>query len=265
MRYLQPIQAKGGAMSRQPRSKSPTGYFHVTLRGNGGQILFEDDDDRIAMLQILDAILPKHEIELVAWCLMGNHIHLLINDPDDHMSEAMHAVAVSFAGRFNARTGHIGHVFQERFWDSPIKSEEYLLEAIRYIHLNPQKAGLAAYDDYPWSSHREYLMGRRFRPHVTDNVVDALFPTPRSYLQFMESAPSLPYRPSATAKVAEEDLSEFGGAIVRNIAGCAPAELKSVSKALRNEAILALRKEGLTIKQVQLLTGLGTWIIKNAA
>ena len=57
----------------------------------------------------------------------------------DRKSDAMHAVAVSYAGRYNARTGHIGHVFQERFWDSPIKSEVYLLEAIRYIHLNPQK------------------------------------------------------------------------------------------------------------------------------
>ncbi len=252
-------------MPRKPRSKSPTGYFHVTLRGNGGQLLFDDDEDRIALLQILDAILPKHNIELIAWCLMGNHIHLLINDPDDHKSEAMHAIAVSFAGRYNARTGHIGHVFQERFWDSPVKSDEYLLEAIRYIHLNPQKAGLARYDAYPWSSHREYLMPAQSRRHVTGEVVEQLFPTPRTYLKFMESAPVLPYRPSATAKVAEEDLSAFGTAIVQRVAGCAPTELKSVSKALRNETILALRKEGLTIKQVQLLTGLGTWIIKNAA
>lgn len=252
-------------MSRKPRSKSPTGYFHVTLRGNGGQLLFDGDEDRIALLQILDAILPKHNIELIAWCLMGNHVHLLINDPDDRKSEAMHAIAVSFAGRYNAQTGHVGPVFQERFWDSPIKSEEYLLEAIRYIHLNPQKAGLAAYDEYPWSSHREYLMGARFRSHVTGNVIDVLFPTPRSYLRFMESTPSLPYRPNTTAKVREEDLSEFGTAIVQSVAGCAPTELKSVSKALRNEAILTLRKEGLTIKQVQLLTGLGIWIIKNAA
>lgn len=145
-------------MPRKPRSKSPTGYFHVTLRGNGGQLLFDGDEDRIALLHILDAILPKHNIELIAWCLMGNHIHLLIDDPDDRKSDAMHAIAVSFAGRYNARMGHIGHVFQERFWDSPIKSEEYLLEAIRYIHLNPQKAGLVAYDEYPWSSHREYLI-----------------------------------------------------------------------------------------------------------
>lgn len=81
----------------------------------------------------------------------------------------------------------------------------------------------------------------------------------------MESTPSLPYRPSATAKVREEDLCEFGTAIVQSVAGCSPTELKSASKPLRNEAILALRKQGLTIKQVQLLTGLGTWIIKNAS
>ena len=72
-------------MPRKPRSKSPTGYFHITLRGNGGQLLFDDAEDRIAMLQILDAILPKHNIELIAWCLMGNHIHLLIDDPDDRV------------------------------------------------------------------------------------------------------------------------------------------------------------------------------------
>lgn len=231
-------------MPRKPRSKSPTGYFHVTLRGNGGQLLFDDAEDRIAMLQILDAILPKHNIELIAWCLMGNHIHLLIDDPDDRKSDAMHAVAVSYAGRYNARTGHIGHVFQERFWDSPIRSEEYLLEAIRYNHLNPQKAGLATYDDYPWSSHREYLMGARSRPHVTGDIVDALFPTPRSYFKFMKSVPTLPYRPSATAKVREEDLSEFGAAVVQNVAGCAPTELKSVSKALRNERYWPFEKKG---------------------
>ena len=252
-------------MPRKPRSQSPTGYYHITLRGNGGQLLFDDDEDRVAMLQILDAILPKHDIELIAWCLMGNHIHLLINDPDDRKSEAMHAITVSFAGRYNARTGHIGHVFQERFWDSPVKSEEYLLAAIRYIHMNPQKAGLARYGDYPWSSHREYLIRTLPRRHIAGELVEALFPTPRTYLQFMESAPTLPYRPIATAKVADEDLSEFGNAIVREVAGCTPTELRSVSKALRNEAILALRKEGLTIKQIQLLTGLGRWIIKNAA
>lgn len=123
-------------MPRKPRSKSPTGYFHVTLRGNGGQLLFDDAEDRIALLQILDAILPKHNIELIAWCLMGNHIHLLIDDPDDRKSDAMHAIAVSYAGRYNARTGHIGHVFQERFWDSPIKSEDYLLEAILFTRGN---------------------------------------------------------------------------------------------------------------------------------
>ena len=149
--------------------------------------------------------------------------------------------------------------------DSPIKSEVYLLEAIRYIHLNPQKAGLAAYDEYPWSSHREYLMSARSRPHVTGSVVGVLFPTPRSYLRLMESTPSLPIAPAQQPRFARKIYAKFGTAIVQSVAGCAPTELKSVSKPLRNEAILALRKQGLTVKQVQLLTGLGTWIIKNAS
>lgn len=113
-------------MPRKPRSKSPTGYFHVTLRGNGGQLLFDDAEDRIAMLQILDAILPKHNIELIAWCLMGNHIHLLIDDPDDRKSDAMHAIAVSFADRYNARTEGISATcFRSGFGIRPL-SRKYI-------------------------------------------------------------------------------------------------------------------------------------------
>ena len=204
-------------MPRKPRTKSPTGFYHVTLRGNGGQMLFDNDDDRRAFLQILAAILPKHNIRLLAWCLMGNHVHLLVDDTDDKLSAAMHAITVSFAGRYNARAGHIGHVFQERFNASTIAREEHLLEAIRYIHMNPQKAGLARYDDYKWSSH------------------------------------------------GEDDVSEIGRAVVKEVAGCSPMELKSASKVTRNAAILALKNEGFTIRQIQLITGIGRWIICNAA
>ena len=252
-------------MPRKPRTKSPTGFYHVTLRGNGGQMLFDNDDDRRAFLQILAAILPKHNIRLLAWCLMGNHVHLLVDDTDDKLSAAMHAITVSFAGRYNARAGHIGHVFQERFNASTIAREEHLLEAIRYIHMNPQKAGLARYDDYKWSSHGAYARNATDSGLIDAKTIEELFPTRGSYLKFMESNVTLPYRPNATAKVSEDDVSEIGRAAVKEVAGCSPMELKSASKVTRNAAILALKNEGFTIRQIQLITGIGRWIICNAA
>ena len=142
-------------MSRKPRQKSQTGLYHITMRGNGKQLLFEDDEDRRRILSLIRSSIARFNIRLIAWCLMGNHVHLVLSDPDDNMSEAMHLVMSCYATWYNRRHGHVGHVFQDRFSSASISSEEYLLDAIRYVHFNPQKAGICPYDAYRWSSHLE--------------------------------------------------------------------------------------------------------------
>lgn len=79
-------------MSRKPRQKSQIGLYHITMRGNGKQLLFEDDADRRRLLSLVRSSLSRFNVKLIAWCLMGNHVHLVASDPDDNVSESMHLV-----------------------------------------------------------------------------------------------------------------------------------------------------------------------------
>lgn len=251
-------------MPRKARVKSETGFYHVTIRGNGMQIIFEDDDDRSALLRIIDSIFPKHALELIAWCFMDNHIHLLIDDPADRMSECMHATMVAYANRFNARSGHRGHVFQERFDSSPVLSDEHLLNAVRYIHLNPQKAGIGPFGSYRWSSHSEYASEGE-PSHISQGWRRALFAAPESYIRFMESATPCSYRPAGKRRIADQDVLDVARASVWEKADCELAEIKMLPRDRRDAVLAALKAEGLTCAQIQRLTGIGAWIIKHAA
>ena len=124
-------------MPRGPRKQSEQGYYHVMLRGAGRQILFEEDRDRHEFLGHLTDAMPVFCIELIAWCLMDNHVHLLVCDPKNQLASFMHAVSTRYALYYNAKSGHVEPVFQGRFKSKPIDTDEYLLQAVRYIHDNP--------------------------------------------------------------------------------------------------------------------------------
>ena len=142
---------------RIPRVQSTADIYHVIARGTGRQIIFEDDDDRQRFLMYLSAALRDAGAELLAWCLMENHVHLLIHAPLPDLSAAMRRVCGTYALRFNAKTGRVGHLFQDRFKSEAVSDDAYLMTVVRYIHENPAKAGVGAVDAYPWSSYREYV------------------------------------------------------------------------------------------------------------
>ena len=144
-------------MSRIARQIAESGFYHVIFRGNGKQLLFEDDVDRSCFLQLLRDKASENDVAIIAWCLMSNHAHLLLDDPSQKLSHSMHALATAYAKRYNEKTGHVGAVFQGRFASIPISNECQMLQAVRYIHENPAKAGISSVDAYPWSSYREYV------------------------------------------------------------------------------------------------------------
>lgn len=102
-------------MTRVARALSELGHYHVMLKGCAGQLIFEDDDDRLYFLNLLNRRFTSAHIRLLAWCLMDNHVHLLFDDLDNQMSVAMHAIDTAYAKHFNQKTGRRGPVFQERF------------------------------------------------------------------------------------------------------------------------------------------------------
>ncbi|MBQ5759363.1 MAG: transposase, partial [Schwartzia sp.] len=125
-------------MPRQPRT--PGEFFHVVVRGIGRQILFENDDDRRKYLALLEKYQEENDITLMAYCLMDNHVHLLIRDNNGSLSLFMKQMGVSYALYYNRKYERVGHLFQDRYKSEVVDREEYLLTAYRYILNNPVKA-----------------------------------------------------------------------------------------------------------------------------
>jgi len=142
-----------------PRQRSEGNIYHVYARGVGKCIIFEDDRDRSKFLAILDALHARFDFELLAWCLMDNHVHLLMKVDLSRLAPFMQNLESNYARYFNARHERVGHLFQDRYGSKPINDDEQYLTTVRYIHQNPKKDGLSASLRYPWSSYNEYLTG----------------------------------------------------------------------------------------------------------
>lgn len=142
-------------MVRPLRIDAPGELFHVLARGNARQDVFVDLDDRIAFLQALSETLERFGLACHGYCLMGNHYHLLVQPIRRNLSGAMRHLNSLFAQRFNRRRGRVGHVFGGRFKSLLVDRDPYFLELLRYLALNPVRAGLVARaEQWPWSSHR---------------------------------------------------------------------------------------------------------------
>jgi REP element-mobilizing transposase RayT len=145
-------------MSRPLRLEYPGSLWHVTVRGNGKQDIFRDDRDRRIFLKLLGACVNRFAWILPAYVLMSNHFHLVIELTCETLSRAMHWLNGTYSQAFNRRHDRIGHLFQGRFKSFLIEKEAYFLEVLRYVVLNPVRAGMVARpEDYVWSSHRAVI------------------------------------------------------------------------------------------------------------
>ena len=129
-------------MPRQAREKSSSGIYHVMLRGINRQNIFEDDRDRQRFIETILYYKTISNYELYGYCLMDNHIHLLIKEKDESISKAIKRICSSYVYWYNQKYERCGHLFQERYKSEVVETEGYFLTVIRYIHQNPIKAGL---------------------------------------------------------------------------------------------------------------------------
>lgn len=136
----------------------PDGIYHVTSRGNGKQAIYLDDADRRIFLATLSHAVSRHGWHCLAYCLMDNHYHLLVETPRPNLPAGMRQLNGVYAQRFNRRHERCGHLFQARYSAVLVERDTHLLEAARYIALNPVAAGLCDRpEQWPWSSHRAVL------------------------------------------------------------------------------------------------------------
>lgn len=146
-------------MPRCARAVSLTGYYHVFDRGNSKQIIFEDDSDRYRFLSDISDRFARHKVAVLAWCLMDNHFHLMVDDPYDNLLKAMQCALTAYAKYFNGKTGRTGHLFDNRYSRVAVESDTQAVQLLDYIHLNPVKGAIDSLEAYRWSSFRAYQLG----------------------------------------------------------------------------------------------------------
>ena len=140
-------------MARPLRLLFPGGIYHVTARGNDRRLIFEDDDDRTRFLIVLASIVARYHVLCHAYCLMGNHYHLLLETPEANLSPAMRQLNGVYTQRFNRRHERCGHLLQGRFGAQLVAGDAYFREVCRYIVLNPVHAGVISHPrQWRWSS-----------------------------------------------------------------------------------------------------------------
>jgi REP element-mobilizing transposase RayT len=176
-------------MTRPLRLQVAGGTYHVTARGNRRQSIFVDDDDRQAYLQTLARVQRRHHWQVLSFCLMPNHVHLLVQTPVPNLSLGMQLLNGSYGQAFNRRHAGDGHVWQGRFHSRLVQVERYLREVMRYIALNPVRANLAAKpEDWAWSSYPA-LTGLVDPPRflATDQALAWFGGTPATFRDFVRA------------------------------------------------------------------------------
>jgi putative transposase len=148
-------------MPRQARLDAPGVLHHVMVRGIERTTLFRDDPDRTDFVARLAALAEARALTVYAWALLPNHAHLLVRTGDRPLPRSMRSLLTGYAGAFNRRHHRAGHLFQNRYKSIVVEEEPYLLELVRYLHLNPVRAKVVPdarrLDHFPWTGHSALL------------------------------------------------------------------------------------------------------------
>lgn len=246
---------------RAARKKSASGIYHVLARGINQQRIFEDDADFALYLKILARVKRESPFVLYAYCLMSNHVHLLLGEQDVSLSRVIQRIGVSYAYRFNQRHDRSGHLFQDRFKSEPVEDDGYFITVLRYIHDNPVKAGLcSSAEQYKWSS-----CGRL---GCADSLVDEsnLFDiVPREEIAEAEHAGKERLEPfPATRKGRKPRLSdEEAMEVLKEASGVSSSgAFQRLPKEEQRRAVCGLLEQGSSIRQVARITGLGKGVVE---
>lgn len=240
-------------MPHQARKKSGTGYYHVVPKGMHDQILFSSDADRQNYVDLLGKAKIENGILIHAYCLMDNHVHLVVEDTQDQLASFVKQVHEHYGMYFANKTGRQGGIFQRRYWSEPIDKESHLLSAVRYVHANPAVAGICPASIYEWSSAKDYL-GR-------DGISDARTVLDMcggldGFIDFSRSS-NWTAVPFPGSRLKRHLTDSEAAAIARTVLGTDGLLLGSEDAASRKQKLMTLYAQGFTISQLVRLTGLG--------
>lgn len=247
-------------MSRQARKKSESGIYHIMLRGINQQQIFEEHEDYEKFLDILKECKEICEFKIYAYCLMGNHIHLLIKEGTEPLVQVFKRICGRFVYWYNIKYRRVGHLFQDRFKSEPVDSEDYFFTVIRYIHQNPIKARLCkSIDRYPYSSYSEYLYDSPFID--TDYLLQQC--TVSEFIG-MHNEEVISDCMDISSSVIQRVTDEQARDLIQKISKCDNvSEFQKLEIVKRNKYLKKLRESGLSIRQLSRLTGVSFSVVRN--
>ena len=262
-------------MARQARVVSGTGIYHVMMRGINRQNIFEDEEDYTRFLELLfQMVCPVDDnghplpsrCTFYAYCLMTNHVHLLIRDGAESLAEVIKRIGVSYAQYYNKKYIHFGHLFQDRFKSEPVNDKGYFFTLLRYIHQNPVAAGITKdVGSYKWNSWGEYERSGNgiqaicsTKPVLERMPLDELRELVNDLLP--KTVSILDYDSGSCVRTDEEMIDFF----VNNFGLNRPADLQIYSRDRQKDILRDAKEYGGSIRQLVRLTGISFTIIRNA-
>ncbi|WHH57932.1 transposase [Petroclostridium sp. X23] len=253
-------------MSRETRERSQSGVYHVMVRGINQQDIFYDEEDYLRYLETVHRVKKEKELEIYGYCLMSNHVHLLIKEGEEGLSLAMKCIGTGYARWYNWKYHRVGHVFQGRYKSECVEDDAYLLTVIRYIHNNPVKANLIKKsEEWRWNSCRSYYGMLEYPTGLSDtafilgtfsNDKDTAISLFKEYMQESDNAVCLDINESKR-KTDNEVLRE----IMKIIDGNADS-IHNMSKPERDKIIRAAKAiEGATHRQIARILGISPSVV----
>ena len=234
--------------------------MHVIQRGIGRQLLFEEDNDYSFYLHILKQYSQALGVTVCAYCLMDNHVHLLLYDTQKQIPVLMKKLGVRYSYYFNQKYDRAGHLFQDRFRSETVDDDTYLLTVFRYILKNPEKAGICKASEYRWSSYGMYGAKEAFVD--TSAVIEPLLGARDAYAAFIaeetEEDECLDFKPP------EKDDAWAQRMIKKKLHVDSGMALQNMERSERDEALRQLKKAGLSIRQIERLTGINRGAVQRA-
>ncbi len=221
------------------------------LRGNAKENIFHNEQDKLRFLEILQIKKQTDRFYLHAFCLMDNHVHLMISEGAEDLSKIMKRINVSYVHYFNQKYERVGHLFQDRFKSENVEQDRYLLALARYIHQNPLKAGMVKKaSDYKWSSYNSYLYESNYFTKMVDtDFVLGLFSSDkktarRKFAKFMNEESKEIFIDIKEQKevMNEEAAEELFKSVLKEQGESEDEPLEQIIKNFKSKTNLSIRK-----------------------
>ena len=250
-------------MPRAAREKSESGIYHIMLRGVNKQQIFEEKEDYEKFIQILKECKEISKFELYAYCLMGNHVHLMVRVEKEPLETVFRRIGSRFVYWYNIKYERHGHLFQDRYKSEPIDDDAYFVVALRYILRNPVKAGLCDNPkEYQYSSYKDYMNCEKNTMSDTEKGLSLIgLKNFEEYINTDNNDKCLEIETTAKIRITVEKAK----LIIHKKAKCdSVAEFQEIPKAKRDKVLRVLKEQGLSIRQISRLTGTPKGVVERA-